>query len=444
MLTRFAPSPTGYLHVGNISIALANWLFTQKNSGQFLLRIDDTDTDRSTIEYLEGIYTDMAWLGLAYDQTFKQSDRVDRYEMAAERLKEMGRLYPCYETPEELELKRRRQQAMGRPPIYDRGALKLSADDIAKFEAEGRKPHWRFKIMPGTVSWDDMVHKTLQFEGDHLSDPVLIREDGRPIYTLSSVVDDIESGITHIIRGDDHIANTAVQIQLIETLTGEKNKITFGHMPLTRAPDGGPLSKRLGGISIREIREQGYEPMALLSLLAKIGTSEAIDIEMSMEKLIQHYDISKVTLSSAKFAAHELERLNQKYIAALAYEQVRDRLNETCGADVPESFWEVAKGNIKKFGEIQAWWQICCGHVTPIIEEKEYIQEALKALPNEPWNDETWVEWTTSLKESTGRKGKELFMPLRLALTGLPHGPEMRYVLPQIGYKRVIERLSHD
>ena len=438
-ILRFAPSPTGRLHVGNIKIALLNWLFARRNNGKFILRMDDTDLERSSKEYEQGIIEDLKWLGMNYDALEHQSARHNSYEAAVEALKKTNRLYACYETPAELEIKRKRQLARGKPPIYDRASLNLTPEDIARLESEGRKPHWRFKLEQNLIAWEDMIHGLIEINGDKQSDPVLIREDGTPVYTLSSVVDDIEMGITHIIRGEDHIANTAAQIQLIEALGANPKDITFGHMPLVMNEQGGGLSKRYGSYSILEERDRGIEPMAIISLLARLGTSDSIVPFKSMEEVIAQFNIKQVSRNSPKFSTDELVRLNSKLLHEMPYSMVKDRL-ETDG--VNEKLWNVVKGNISVFPEALEYKEICYGEWQPEIEDAEYIALARKLLPDSPWDENVWAEWTSKLSETTGRKGKTLFMPLRKALTGLEHGPEMKLLLPLIGHDKTAARLE--
>lgn len=438
---RFAPSPTGLLHIGNIRTALANWLFARKHGGRFILRMDDTDTERSKAEYAYAILEDMKWLGMDHDSLHHQSDRSASYEAAAEALKKKDRLYPCYETPEELNFKRKQQLARGQPPIYDRAALQLSEADRAKYEASGRNPHWRLKLEPKDVEWQDQIHGTVHFDGDKLSDPVLIREDGKPIYTLSTIVDDIELGITHIFRGDDHIANTAVQIQLIEALGVDSSKFTFGHMPLLTDHNGKSLSKRLGSLSIQQLRQDGVEAMAINCHLASLGTSESVHITHDMQTLIRHFDPTHISRSSPKFVAEELMHTNEKLLHLLPFAIVKDRLKDM-HIDMDESTWDVLKGNLHLFADIKHLWQICTGSISPVIEEPDFTNQAASSLPAAPWDENTWRNWTNQLKQETGRKGKELYMPLRKALTGMGHGPEMMYLLPIIGYERAKARLQ--
>ncbi|HYI70324.1 MAG TPA: glutamate--tRNA ligase [Skermanella sp.] len=438
---RFAPSPTGMLHVGNIRLALINWLFARSNGGSFLLRLDDTDLERSTAEFAAGIERDLGWLGLDWDRFARQSDRLDRYHLAMEALKRSGRLYPCYETAEELSLKRKSLLGRSLPPIYDRSALKLSDEDRARLEAEGRKPHWRFLLRHDPVEWDDLVRGPQHFHGRDLSDPVLIREDGRILYTLSSIVDDIELGITHVIRGEDHVANTAVQIQLWQALDGPVP--TFAHLPLLSDATGAALSKRLGSIGISHLRdEEGVEPMAINSLLAKLGTSDAIEARLTLSELVAEFDMAKVSRGAPKFDPEELKRLNARVLHATPFEAIAVRLAAKGYAGVDEVFWNAVRANLSRLDDIAEWWHVAREPIQPVIEDAEFAAAAASLLPPEPWDDTTWGAWTNAVKAATGRKGKALFMPLRQALTGLDHGPELKNLLPLIGRERASARLA--
>lgn len=433
---RFAPSPTGLLHPGNARAALINWLFARKEGGEFLLRMDDTDQERSKPEFEEGIKQELTWLGIDWDLYEQQMKRVDRYQAAFEKLKEIGRLYACYETPEELALMRKSQLSQGRPPVYDRAALNLSDADKAKFEAEGRKPHWRFKLEDRVVEWDDLIRGKVHFEGAHSSDPVLFRSDGVPIYTLSSVVDDGELGITHIIRGEDHVTNSAAQVQLFEALGFEVPR--FAHMTLFTTATGAGLSKREGSLSLASLREDGIEPMALNSLLAKLGTSDPVEPRMKMQDLIDEFSLSKFARGTPKFDPADLEHLNAKIVHQMTYDEVKARVPET----VDEGFWNAVRPNLIYVEDVAHWADICFGDIDSQDVDPEYMTQAVEALPEGSLDQTSWSAWTSALKESTGRKGKELFLPLRLALTGQPHGPEMKDVLPLIPRDTVIKRLT--
>lgn len=437
---RFAPSPTGRLHVGNIRVALINWLFARKHDGTFVLRLDDTDEERSTAEFAAGIEADLRWLGLHWDEFARQSDRYDRYAAAAERLKASGRLYPCYETPEELEVKRKIQLSRRLPPVYDRAALALTDADRARLEAEGRKPHWRFRLDDAVrVEWDDLVRGHTGVEMASLSDPVLIRADGTYLYTLPSVVDDIELGITHVLRGEDHVTNTAAQIQIFEALGGKVP--VFAHFSLLVGASGEGLSKRTGALGVAELRGQGIEPMAILSLLARLGTADPVEPQTTLDALVEGFAIDRFGRAAAKFDPDELRTLNARILHQLPFEAVADRLRalglEEAGAD----FWHAVRPNIGRLAEAADWWRVVRGPVTPVVSDPSFLAGAAALLPPAPWDQGTWRAWTTAVKDATGARGKALFMPLRLALTGLDHGPDLGELLPLIGPERARARL---
>jgi len=439
---RFAPSPTGKLHVGNVRTALFNYLFARQAGGIFVLRIDDTDLERSTKEYEDGIRTDLTWLGMTWDETFKQSERFDRYNAAAEDLKAKGLLYACYETGEELDRKRRLQMANGRPPVYDRAALALTDAEKSALEAEGRKPHWRFKLSGNPVSWTDLVRGDVTIETSSLSDPILIREDGSYLYTLPSVCDDIDAEITHIIRGEDHTTNSGAQIEIFEALGGKAP--SFGHQALLVGADGGKLSKRLGSLSMQDLREEeGFEAMAVNSLLGRIGTSDPVEPFMALEDLLEGFSLDKLTRSPARFDPEELARLNAKILHETGYGVVQARLADM-GADAGEAVWAAVRPNLERLRDVKDWAALVNGPVTPVIEDEdaEFIASAADALPAGELTEASWGEWTGALKGATGRKGKGLFMPLRHALTGQPRGPEMAVLLPLIGRDKVLARLK--
>ncbi|MEE8371085.1 MAG: glutamate--tRNA ligase, partial [Sphingomonadales bacterium] len=386
---RFAPSPTGRLHVGNIRAALMNWLFAKKEAGRFILRLDDTDQERSTEEFAEGIKADLIWLGLKWDDCYRQSERFSLYGEAAEKLKAAGRLYPCYETPDELETKRRLQLKRRLPPVYDRAALALSDGDRAKFEAEGRKPHWRFKLeTPGRIEFTDLIRGPVSIDLESVSDPVLIRGDGTYLYTLPSVVDDLDMAISHVVRGEDHVTNSAVQVQIYEALGGEAP--AFAHFSLLTSLKGGGLSKRSGGLSIIELREEhGFEPMAIISKLARLGTSDSIEAESEMAPLIAGFDFEKFARKSVKFDERELITLNSKLLHAMDFDAVSERVTIE-GLD--ETFWNAVRPNLTRFGELEGWWTIVHGPITPVIENPEFIAKALELLPGGEIGPGTWSE----------------------------------------------------
>lgn len=441
-IVRFAPSPTGFLHIGNVRTALINWFFARRHGGEFILRFDDTDLERSKSEYADAIQWDLTWLGLFWDQSFCQSARLSCYTAAADRLKQSGRLYPCYETPTELALKRKRQLGQGLPPVYDRSALDLTADDHAKMAAENRKPHWRFRLKLGKVEWHDLAHGPMTIDTHSMSDPILIREDGSPVYTLSSVVDDLETGITHILRGDDHISNTAVQIQLYEALGGIPADLAFGHTPLILGENGESLSKRLGSLGIGTLRDDGIEPLALIGYLAKLGTSDDGASPQSLDALVDGFEIAHYGKASPRFSLDVLWRLNGKLLHDMPYDVIVPRLKDMGLDDVSADLWSVLRGNIKKMSDIHDLMTVIKGPIMPVISDPGFAQTALSLLPDGPLTGDTWTAWTAAIKGQTGVQGRALFMPLRLALTGMEHGPDMKSFLPFLTREQVIARLK--
>jgi len=435
---RFAPSPTGKLHVGNVRTALVNWMFAKGQGGSFVLRIDDTDLARSTAEFEQGIEDDLTWLGLVWDERYNQSKRFDRYEEAAARLKASGRLYPAYETGEELDRRRKVQLARGLPPIYDRSALSLTDDEKAAFEAEGRKPHWRFKLEGKRVAWEDLARGHAEVDTASMSDPVLIREDGLFLYTLPSVVDDIDMDITHIIRGEDHVTNTGAQIEIFEALGATVPG--FAHMPLLVGEDGSALSKRLGSLSISEMRDLGYEPIAITSHLGRIGTSDPLEVGASVDALGESFAFTKMGRSPARYDTADLDRLNAQSLHAMDYATAKPRL-AALNVDLGEAFWSVVRPNLQKFADVVELAKIVQGPVAPVVEDAAFAAAALELLP-ETIDETAWSAWTTAIKDKIGAKGKALFMPLRLILTGQPHGPDMATMVPLIGRERMVQRLK--
>jgi glutamyl-tRNA synthetase len=438
-IVRFAPSPTGYLHIGNARTALINWLVVLQGQGSFILRLDDTDLERSKLEFAEAIAADLKWLGIRPVRTEQQSRRFARYDAAVEALKASGRLYAAYETPDELERRRKRQLARGLPPIYDRAGWRLTDAERAAFEAEGRRPHWRFRLDHTTVTWPDLVRGVSHVDCGSLSDPVLRRADGTYLYTLPSVVDDIDMGITHVIRGEDHVTNTAVQIQIIEALGASPP--LFGHHNLLTTASGEGLSKRLGHLSLRGLREAGIEPMAVASLAVLVGSAEAVRPVASLDELAALLDLAHISRAPARFDEAELHALNARLLHGLAFEAVAERLagRGICGS---ASFWRAVRGNLERFADVDTWWRVVAGPVDPVVTEANLIAEAAALLPAEPWDETTWKTWTDAVKRRTGASGKALFRPLRLALTGLDHGPELATLMPLIGYDKARRRLA--
>ena len=434
---RFAPSPTGNLHVGNLRTALVNYLFARRANGHFMLRIDDTDTERSTPEFEASIRADLTWMGMGWDSEDRQSQRLERYDEALRRLVSDGRAYACYETQEELALKRKAQLSAGRPPVYDRAALKLTDAQKAQFDAECRRPHWRFLLEHDEVAWTDMVRGEVSYHMSSLSDPVLMREDGRVIYTMASVVDDIDHEITHIIRGEDHVTNSAAQIQLFEALGGTAP--VMGHVALLAGADGEGLSKRLGSLSIGQLRDEGTEPEALASLLARIGTADPVVACGDMAAIIEGFDLSRFGRATAKFDPAELTQINVKIVQQRGFGDVAGRL---ASLDVGggEAFWLAVRDNISTVEEAAQWWRVCTAPLAPVIETAEVTAAAAACLPDGDLAG-VWGAWTKSVSETTGAKGRGLFMPIRLALTGQERGPEIGPLLPFIGRERILARL---
>lgn len=444
VMVRFAPSPTGYLHIGNARPALFNALFARRHGGRLLLRLDDTDQERSQERFAAAILRDVAWLGIEPDRIERQSERLAVYEAAAAKLRESGRLYPAYETAEELDYRRKRQLARALPPVYDRAALRLSSADRAQLEAEGRRPHWRFRLDEAArhVRWLDLVRGEERVNLASLSDPVLVRADGSFLYTLTSVVDDIDFSISHVIRGDDHVTNTGVQIQLFEALGGFVP--AFGHINLLTTASGEGLSKRSGALSLASLAEAGYEPMAVASLAVLIGTSADVEPAADLDALAARVDLSMISKGPARFDPADLDGLNAKLIHAMPYDRIAARLAEL-GVGGGAAFHAAVRGNCVRLDDIAFWWRIATEarqSVELSAEDRAFITEAATALPDEPFDAMTWKHWTDALKASSGRKGRALFMPLRLALTGLDHGPELAALLPFIGRTRALNRLS--
>lgn len=438
---RFAPSPTGFIHVGNIRTALMNALLAHINKGHFILRLDDTDLERSTEEYAEAIKQDLNWLGLHFDESFKQSERMERYNAVRDELIAAGRLYPCYETAEELDYKRKRQMARGKPPVYDREGLNLSDEDKAKYESEGRRPHWRFKLDLEEIYFHDLIRGDVRIDAKNVSDPVLIRADGSYLYTLCSVIDDADYDITHIVRGEDHVTNTATQIQIFKAIGAKVPE--FAHHPLLMDAQGEKLSKRIGGLSVRSLREEGLEPLTILSYLARIGTSDPVEARSQFEDIVKGFDIGRTSNSPARFSDTDMRALNSQILATYDFKHVKSRLHDL-SSDIDADFWDGVKFNIKYLKEAKEWAGILFGapKSTADSADKDYLETALKAIPEGDWSEDIWKIWTGHLKEKTGRKGKQLFMPLRQALTGMNHGPEMAVLISLLGRERLSQRLE--
>ncbi len=430
VITRFAPSPTGFLHVGNLRTALFNFLIARKSGGAFILRLDDTDLGRSTQEFADGIQEDLEWLGLTWDRLEKQSDRFDRYAAAADELREKGRFYEAWETPTELDLKRKKQLNMHQPPVYDRAALALSEEAKAALKAERGDGVWRFRLNHQRIEWTDGILGDLSLDAASVSDPVLIRADGQVLYTIASVVDDTDMGVTHVVRGSDHVTNTAAQIQIMEALG--HSAPAFAHHSLLTGPQGEALSKRLGTLALRDLRAAGMEPMALLSHMARIGSSQPVDIAGSIDELADGFDLSHFGSAPTKFDVDDLWPLTASVLHETPFAEVEDEIAALgVPADIAPAFWNVARANIGKRSEIADWWALFRDGATPLVadEDREFVAQAFAMLPDLPYDGDTWGTWTAAVKEATGRKGRALFMPLRRAVTGLEKGPEMGDVM---------------
>ncbi len=437
VITRFAPSPTGLLHIGNIRTALICYLFAKHNNGKFMLRLDDTDIERSTTAFADSILEDLKWVGINWDIFAKQSERLTRYKEIVEQLIKIGRLYPCYETAEEIEIKRKMLLNRGKPPIYDRAALKLTKDEIEQLDKSGKEKHWRFKLNDNEViKWHDLIKGEISFKSENLSDPVLIRANGSPTYMLPSVIDDIDYNITNVIRGEDHVSNTAVQIQIFAALGAKIPE--FAHHSLMKTTEG-KISKRKGGYSICTMREEHIEPMAICSLMSKLGSSEPVVAVTDMQKLGQEFNLKSFGKAAAIYDHEDLKKLNSKIIHSFTYAEIKHREELK---NITEDFWAAVKDNINQLNEIQTWYKICKENITPIMDDLEYTKQAALLLPNEPWDYNTWNLWIDAIKAKTNRKGKELFMPLRKALTAEEHGPELKFILPLIGRDRALSRLN--
>lgn len=436
---RYAPSPTGRLHLGNARPALMNWLFAKSTGGRYVLRLDDTDTARSTQAFAEGIHADLAWLGIVPDLRVRQSDRTALYDAARDKLIAAGRLYSAYETEEELDTKRARARLLGRPPVYDRAALNLTPEQKAKYEAEGRKPHWRFKLDGRPVEFNDLIKGPQTVNTASMSDPVLIRADGSYLYTLPSVVDDIDLAITHVIRGEDHVSNTGTQIEIFEALGGKVP--AFAHHNLLTGADGEGLSKRLGSLSLADLREAGFEPMAVAMAAVLTGTSLPLEPYPDLAALGQVFSLEVVSHGSARFDPAELASLNARILHQMPYEAAKPRLDPLGLASEP--LWLALRGNLSVFSDIADLATLVSGPVTPVVadEDREFLNQARELLPAEPWDETTWSKWTDALKAATDRKGRALFHPLRLAVTGREQGPELKSLLPLVGRTACLARL---
>ena len=438
--SRFAPSPSGLLHVGNARSAVLNWAYISNKGGEFILRIDDTDQERSKKEFEDKIKYDLKWLGINWFKTFNQSNRASVYEKRIVYLKNIKKIYPCFESSVELALKKKSQLNSGNPPIYDRSALSLSQDEIKNLILSGKKPHWRFKLDDKKIEWQDLIKGKVSFDSKNLSDPILIREDGSLLYHLPSVIDDIEEKITDIIRGEDHITNTAFHIQIFQALDAKIP--TFGHHPFLTDSEGKGFGKRLGSLSIQKLREDGFENITLLNYLTSIGTSSNLTKNVEKSSLINLFDISKLSNSSPKFSIEVLSLLNKDIIKKYNFDDVKDKFNELSVHDADSNFWQFVKNNINFFSESLEWKNIIDSTEVFKNNDFDFFKDAALLLPKEPYSVDTWDEWTKLIKEKTGKKGKDLFMPLRIALTGKEKGPELKYLLPLLSYKYILKKLG--
>ena len=437
VVTRFAPSPTGRLHVGNLQQALRNWLFARQQGGRFLLRFDDTDAARSSEAFVDAIRADLDWVGLDRDAEVRQSMRGERYEARFAALVAAGRVYPAYETTQELELRRKVLLGRGLPPVYDRAALSLTDAARARLEADGVRPHWRFRLDHGApLEWDDLVRGPQRFDPATMSDPVVRRADGSWLYMLPSAIDDLELGVTHVVRGEDHVSNTALQLQMFSAMGAAAP--AFAHTALLTGSEG-KLSKRLGSLGVDHFRDAGIEPAALVSLLARLGTSQPVEALADPAALIEGFSFASFGRAPARFDEGELAGLNAKLVHQLPYEAVAGRLP----AGMDAAAWGVVRPNLTRVAEAADWWQVVEGpiDIAPAEDDRDYLERAATVADEIDWGSDPWHTLTAALKEATGRKGKALFLPLRRALTGLDHGPDMAALLPLIGRERALARL---
>ena len=442
MRSRFAPSPTGLIHVGNARSAVLNWAYVKKNKGKFILRIDDTDILRSKKEFEIKIKENLNWLGIEWDETFNQSSRQKIYQENIKKLKELGRLYPCFETEEELALKKKALLSSGKPPIYDRSSLNLTSEELNKNLEQGKKPHWRFKLEDKIISWVDLIKGEVFFDSKNLSDPVLIREDGSLLYHLPSVIDDITENITDIIRGEDHISNTAYHIQIFKALGSPLPN--FAHHPFLTDNEGKGFGKRIGSLSIESLKEEGYENISLLNYLLNIGSSNDVIAEKNIEVLVNNFNLKNISSSSPKFSKEVLKSLNKDILQSYKSNEISFRIIELSKNLPQDKLWQFVKNNISFFLDIKNWIDVI-NSKNNVFEKninKNFLDIAIETLPNEPFNEETWDTWTNLIKNKTGLKGKDLFMPLRIALTGKDKGPELKYLLPLLNKKIILKKFG--
>jgi glutamyl-tRNA synthetase len=439
--TRFAPSPTGLLHIGNARSAVINWAYSKNKGGEFILRIDDTDSERSKKEYENKIKENLSWLGLLWSKTFNQSQRKNTYDKTILLLKKLKKIYPCFETAEELSLKRKNQLLSGKPPIYDRSSLRLTSDQVENLIKKGKTPHWRFKVEEEIIEWHDLIKGKISFDSKNLSDPVLIREDGRLLYHLPSVVDDVEENITDIIRGEDHITNTAFHIQLFKSLKAKVPR--FGHHPFLTDEKGKSFGKRLGSLSIQKMYEDGFESLTLLNYLLSIGTSKNLSKEKNIDMLVNNFNINSLASSSPKFSINVLKLLNKDMLQSYDFSDVKQKFIDLNIKDASEDFWMFIKNNINYFSESLDWIKVINSTETYINNSNDYLNLAAELLPEDPYDETTWDLWIDLIKNKTGKKGKELFKPIRFALTGRDKGPELKYLLPLLTKEHILKKLGN-
>ncbi|MFL1780640.1 Glutamine--tRNA ligase [Candidatus Hepatincolaceae symbiont of Richtersius coronifer] len=444
---RFAPSPTGYLHLGNARMAVLNYLLALSLKGAYLLRIDDTDFKRVKPEYIEGVKEDLAWLGIKWQEEFKQSDRLDVYNQFLENLKANQRVYACYESNEELEYKRKLQLAKGHPPIYDRSMLNITAKQKLDYEKEGRRPYFRLKLEHTEIKWQDLIKGEISFKGENISDPIVVREDGSFLYILTSVIDDVEKQITHIIRGEDHVVNTAIQIQMFKFLKAALP--VFAHLPLITSSDGEGFSKRDGSLSLRSLRQQGMIPLAIANYLFSVGLGERNKIYQNLEEISQDFLLSNYNTATTKFDEGKLLKINLHLLQGLPFDDIQNKAKSLLKLDINEKFWQLIKNNITKFADIKDWYIACYGDLSKLASlstnaeiNSNLLHIALQTFPHNPWDENTWNIWVDKIKLQTPLKGKELFKPLRKAISGNDDGPELKFLILLIGPEKIKQRLE--
>jgi glutamyl-tRNA synthetase len=439
-IVRFAPSPTGYIHIGNTRIAIINYLLAKSLNGKFILRIDDTDQNRCKQEYIDGLMENLEWLDIKHEEVFNQSKKVDIYNNIIKKMVEDGSVYECFETPLELEYKKKLQLSKGRPPIYDRSSLRLTSEEKLKLKSEGKKPHYRFKIENSLIEFNDMIKGNISFKGENISDPVIIREDGTFLYILTSVIDDIEKNITHIVRGEDHLVNTAIQIQMFKYFNAKIPM--FAHLPLISAMDGSFFSKRDGSLSIFDLKKNGYHPMAIINYLFSQGLSEVNKVYENMDEIIKIFDITKYNKATAKFDMGKLKQINRHLFQNINFIEVQKLLKEVSSFDVSEHFFEKIKYNLDELVEINQWIEICYKEIQTKNLNNAIIKSAIKNFPIEDFNEKTWNTWMEKIKNDTNIKGKDLFITMRVAITNMEKGPEMKDLLLLIDKNIVLTRLK--